>query len=467
MFKLLRYYSVASLAAVLATAVLLTWFYRQVAIQGIAQLTERSNTELAQLAMNPIKPALLAYLVAAADVRPGDAGVALPPELVRSISTAMREEQFIARIKFYNPHGVVVFSTVPAQIGDDQSRNPGFITAMRGGVGSELVYRDSFNSFEGTTEEDNLMQTYLPVRAGPAEPIRGVFELYADVNSLVRQNERTELTVLAGALLIMSALYAALVLIVRHASNIIERQQRTINERNETLKLLADHMLKTEESRNQKIAFELRERVAQILAAVKLKAESGQPDAGAAGGAAAPENSMIPMLQDAIHEVRAIATDLRPASLDDLGLLPTLQWLCRELEQRHRGIRIEPRISVQEKDVPGQLKGILYGIAMSVLGDMAEHPGTAPLRLSLSLHDGDTLVLLIDETASGASGVAHAPGQPRLRAGFARMEELTTLSGGAFAVSHHAHGGTSLRAAWNRRVIEAEEFTAIRHVRSA
>ena len=50
MFRLLRYYSVASLIAVLATAVMLTWFYRQVAIEGIVQLAERSNLTLARAA---------------------------------------------------------------------------------------------------------------------------------------------------------------------------------------------------------------------------------------------------------------------------------------------------------------------------------------------------------------------------------------------------------------------------------
>lgn len=59
MFKLLRYYSAASLVAIFAAAVLLIWFYRQVAIQGIVQLAERSNMNLAQIAMDPIKPELL------------------------------------------------------------------------------------------------------------------------------------------------------------------------------------------------------------------------------------------------------------------------------------------------------------------------------------------------------------------------------------------------------------------------
>jgi signal transduction histidine kinase len=448
MFKLLRFYSVASLIAVLSTAVLLTWFYRQVAIQGIVHLAERGNMNLAQLAMNPIKPALLAFLDTTSDLRPGSAGPALPLELARAISAVMQEDHFIARIKIYNPQGLVVFSTTPAQLGDDQSRNEGFIAAIRGGVGSELVYRDTFNSFDGVTEEDNLMQTYLPIRAGPAEPIRGVFELYGDVNNLMHQTERTQVIVMTGAFFILLALYAVLILIVRHANGTIERQQRTITERTETLALLADHMLKTEESQKQKIAFELHEGVAQTLAALKLKAESRQNDPKANDARLGSPDSIIPMLQEAIQEVRSIATDLRPASLDDLGLLPTIDWLCREFEQRQSGIRIERRISLEERDIPAPLKGILYRIIMSALGDMAQQPNTRQIELVLRVYDNVLSLLINDQATMETADTPLTDIKPQLHAGFARMEELTTLSGGAFTASHHPDGGTTLRAEW-------------------
>jgi signal transduction histidine kinase len=448
MFKLLRYYSAASLVVVLATAVLLTWFYRQVAVAGIVHLAERNNLNLAQVVMNPIKPALLQFLDASAELGAGSASPPLPPELARSISTVMREDSFIARIKIYNRRGVVVFSTTPTQVGNDQSQNEGFITAIRGGVGSELVYRDTFNSFDRVTEEDNLVQTYLPVRAGPAEPIRGVFELYGDVNNLMHQAERTQMTVAAGAILILLALYATLVAIVHHANNTIELQQRTIRERNETLAALSAHMLKAEELHKQKIAFELHEGVAQTLAALKLKAESGRYDRKVGNGPAGAVDSMIPALQDAIQEVRSIATDLRPAILDDMGLLPTIDWLCREFEERHPDIRVEQRISLQEHDIPLPLKGILYRIIMSVLGDTAQLPATEMVRLALRIKK-NVLILLIDYFANEQPARMDAlPGETRPHLEAARMEQLATLSGGAFSGRNLFGGRTTLRAAW-------------------
>jgi len=448
-FKLLRFYSIASLAAVLVTAVLLAWLYRQVAISGIVQLAERTNMTLANAAMNPIKPVLFEYLDTAADFGRGSATPPpLPPELINSIK-ALMQDRTVVRVKIFNRHGVVVFSTKPSQIGDDQNPNEGFNIAINGGVGSSLIYRDTFNAFDRATEEDNLMQTYLPVRASPAEPIHGVFELYTDVNRLVHQTERTEFIVVTGSVLILSLLYGTLILIVRRANKTIELQQRTISERTETLELLSAQMLKSEEANKQKLALELHEGLAQTLAALKLKAENGKQD-HADDATAGSAQSIIPALQEAIQEVRTLATDLRPSSLDDLGLLPTINWLCRELEQRHPDIRIERHIALQEQDIPKPLKAILYRVIVSVLNDLAQHTRSGSVHLGLWL-DGDTLTLLIDDTAAEAldtTAVPMAKIDPRLRAGFARMEELTTLSGGTFSASAHSGGGTALRASW-------------------
>jgi signal transduction histidine kinase len=453
MFKLLRYYAVASFIAILATVVLLTWFYRQVAIEGIVQLVERNNLTLARTAMSSMNPALLSFLDTTADFHPGNPiHRQLPPELAESIKMLMRS-QSIVRIKIYNRQGMVVFSTKPSQIGTDLHDNAGFIAAINGDVNNTLIYRDTFNSFDRATEEDNLMQSYLPVRHSPVDPIRGVFEIYTDVNNLVHQTERTEFIILAGAILILSALYAALILIVRHANEIIEQQQHTILERTETLKSLSAQMLTREETHKQRIAVELHEGLAQTLSAVKLKVEKVRAHK-ASDEDDKSVDSIIPVLQQAIQEVRTIATNLRPSSLDDIGLLPTIKRLCSEFEERHPDTHIERQISLQEQDIPPPLKIIIYRIIVSVLADMENQPSIRRIHLALWLED-DNLVLMMDDTTTDAldsTAIPLANIDPQLRTGFAGMEELTTLSGGVFTASHHARGGATLRAAWSQLV---------------
>lgn len=453
MFKLLRYYAVASFIAIVATIVLLTWFYRQVAIEGIVHLVERNNMALAHSAMSSMKPALLSFLDTTADFHPGNPiHRQLPPELAESIKTLMRG-QSVVRIKIYNRQGVVVFSTKPSQIGHNQRNNAGFIAAINGDVSNTLIYRDTFNSFDRATEEDNLMQSYLPVRHSPVDPIRGVFEIYTDVNNLVHQTERTEFIILSGAILILSVLYVTLILIVRHANEIIEQQQHTILERTETLKSLSAQMLTREETQKKSIAVELHEGLAQTLSAVKLKVEKGRSHK-ASDEDDGSVDSIIPVLQQAIQEVRTIATNLRPSSLDDIGLLPTINRLCREFEEQYPNIHTDRHISLQEQDIPPPLKIVIYRIIVSVLADMAKQPNMGRIHIALWLED-DNLVVMIDNTASGAldsTAIPMAKIDPQLRTGFAGMEELTTLSGGVFTASHHARGGATLRAAWSQLV---------------
>jgi signal transduction histidine kinase len=450
MFKLLRLYTVGSLLAVLITALLIGLFYRQVAIQGIMQLAERNNLALARTALNSVKPELIDYLDTVA--QPGFIDVGLhspPPELAAAIRMLMHDNAVI-RIKIYNQHGMVAYSTKAAQIGSDQRDNGGFISAINGRVADALIYRDTFNSFDKDTEEDNLMQTYIPIRASPTDPVRGVFEIYTDVNDLVHRNERTEFLIIVGVLLILTTLYVALLLVVRRAHRTIESQHQTIRERTETLEILSARMLKSEESNKKKIAIELHEGLAQTLSAVKLSLENNRKKINGDDTVSQSMASIIPVLQSAIEDVRTIATELRPSSIDDLGLLTTINSLCRSFQQQRPKIRIRQDIPLQEKDIPAPLKVILYRIIVLALDDIALNTDSDRILIALR-RDDETLTLMVDDSPSSPSDMVATTLtgiDPNPESRFAKMLELTTLSGGTFAAARPATGRIMLRAAW-------------------
>jgi signal transduction histidine kinase len=235
-----------------------------------------------------------------------------------------------------------------------------------------------------------------------------------------------------------------LLLVVRCAGAGIEQQQRAIRERSETLEFLSAHLLRSEESDKQKIAADLHEGVAQTLAALKMELESR-----ARKPAPAPVDALVPALQDAIQEVRAIATGLRPASLDELGLLPTLASLGRQLQQRHAHLQIEIGMEVDEEEVPMLLKVILYRIVASVLDELAHARDPRRVRIGLLIEE-DRLVLSIEHRLSETT--AH-DGRARARGhlGLGRMEELTTLTGGQFSIARHPDGATLIRSSWPDR----------------
>src|SRR2546423_4003056 len=265
----------------------------------------------------------------------------------------------VVRLKIYNAGGVVVFSTKFEQLGERHEKNGGFESALAGRVVSSLTYRDSFNPFDRQTEDDNLIQSYIPVRRSATEPIVGVFEIYTDGNPLVSRNERAELQILAGVGAILALLYIALLYVVRGASRIIERQQQTIRERTAALELLSAQMLSSEQQEKRRMALELHEGLAQTLCSIKVHLED-RLERLRGGDANGAEERVIPILQRAIDDVRNLASRLRPSSLDELGLLPTLEWLCHSFEQRHPDMRVHQNLALPQADPPAPLKIVIF-----------------------------------------------------------------------------------------------------------
>jgi len=441
MFRLLRFYSIASFISVFITAALLTFFFRQVNIHWINQLAEDSNTALAQTALNSIKPALLRYLDTVENSPPQTPPHRrLPVELSSAIENVMHGTP-VVRLKIYDRNGITAFSTKTSQIGVNQSLNPGFATAIGGRIANKLIYRDSFNPFDQATEEDNLIQTYIPVRNGPGTPIQGVFEIYTDVNQMVRKNEHILFIIFLGAELIMAALFTILVLVVRRASQHIDTQQQGIRERMATLELLSNQLLNSDELEKKKIAFELHEGLAQTLSAIKANVESSRQLIGANNQKAKSLESIVPVIQSAIQEVRSIATELRPSSLDELGLIPTIRWFCNEFERRHPGIQIERALATAEENIPLTLKIVIYRIIESTFNNIMQHPHDEWIRLALQI-DNAAITLKIGCTLETVQ-------LPDLQLRFAEAQERTILSSGIFSATRDPSGKVTLTSTWS------------------
>lgn len=446
MFKLLRFYSIASFISIFITAAFLTLFYRQVTIQWITRLAEESNTALAQTTLNSIRPALLKHLDAVTKAGPqGSAPQKFPAELAASIENVMQGTS-VVRFKIYNRNGIVIFSSDASQIGTDQSRKEGFMTAISGKIASGLIYRDRFNPFDKITTKDNLLESYVPVRSGQGGPIHGVFETYTDLTQMVRENERILLVILLGGELIMAALFATLLLVVRRANQHLETQQQGILKRAATLEILSNRLLNSDEQEKKKIAFDLHEGLAQTLSAIKLNVENSRQLIGVSNENAKALESIVPVIQSAIQEVRSIATELRPSSLDELGLIPTIGWFCREFERLHPEIQVEPALSIAEENIPAALKIVIYRIIESAFNNIAQHPHAEQIQLALQI-ENDTITLKISSALEELS--ARQEQHPDLQLRFAEIQERTIQSSGIFSATQDQTGKeVTLTSSW-------------------
>lgn len=445
MFRIIRYFSIASFVCIVIAATALTAGFRHIAIREIVEIGESSSVALAEAALTSVRRELLQFLDKADRATPGSLPEQqLPPALAHEIDAVMHVRS-VARIKIYDDKGWVVHATRRASIGTNQSDNPGVIAALSGNVASKLVYRDSFNAFDRRTEEDNLIQTYVPIVDAEDEPARGVFEIYTDVNPMVKHTEQAQLQLIGGGALIMALLYLALLAVVRYAERIITRQQDEIREHTATLERLSASMLHNQEDEKKRIAFDLHEGVAQTLSAVKMSVENAARQQALAGkGDAAALQPMVQAVKEAINEVRAVALNLRPSSLDGLGLIATIRWFCREFMKLHPDIIAEHDIGLAEDDVPAPLKIIVYRVLEEACRAIGRQDDVTRVHVALAAADATIDLSIEYEATRELTGIDGADSD------LANARERTLLSGGSFAISGNASGGRTVRASWLR-----------------
>jgi len=93
---------------------------------------------------------------------------------------------------------------------------------------------------------------------------------------------------------------------------------------------------------------------------------------------------IIKMVQLCNDETRKIMNNLRPAMLDDLGLLTTINWYCREFQNINPHLTIQKEILVSEDDLPDPIKIVAYRVMQEALNNAAKHSQGDTLFLSFS-----------------------------------------------------------------------------------
>ncbi len=456
MFNLLRHYAITSLIGIAVAAVLLVAFYRQLELQEGMELIRKNDQALAENVLNSVRPELSEYLASISKSGPQEISRAPVPASLASVIAQTMKDASLAEVKVYNNLGVIAYSSRPGQIGTVEADRTGFISASGGKAISNFNYRDTFSGLGQAGPEQNLAHTYVPVRSGRTGPVSGVFSISTDLSPLAAQNEHEVFAVITGIVSILALLYCVLLVTVIRAQRIINAQQATIRDRTANLEALSAQMLRDQEIEKQKLATGLHEDLAQTLSAIKLRIEDSLDPARAGKSGPASLTTAVSALQGVIEELQHTAMDLRPSSLDELGLLPTVRWYCRQIEQMHPGIRIDQEIAVQEDEIPGQLKIAIYRIIETVLKDFAGYASSDRIQLALRRTAGG-VTLAIDDIpeASNITPLAPASGVPDLRRRFVLAQERTTLSGGTFSAAKNRHGGITLNADWN---VPAEQF---------
>jgi PAS domain S-box-containing protein len=228
------------------------------------------------------------------------------------------------------------------------------------------------------------------------------------------------------------------------------RAEQGLRESESELRLLSAQLLTAQEQERKRIASELHDGIGQSLSAVKFSVEDALrllAEKSAQKSARSLE-SVIPKIQAAIEEVRRMSMDLRPSTLDDLGIIPTLAWFFRQFEAIYDDIRVVKKIDIQENDVPVPLKTTIFRIMQEAMNNVAKH-GKAGMASVTLRRLGDTLEMLIQDDGQGFSVEEVSVRESQHRGfGLASMRERAEFSGGSYSISSAKGDGTRIRVAW-------------------
>jgi PAS domain S-box-containing protein len=221
----------------------------------------------------------------------------------------------------------------------------------------------------------------------------------------------------------------------------------------EELRRLSAQLLEAQERERKRVARELHDGLGQTLSAMKFRIENaiGELDPEQHAESADALKNLVSTAQRAIEEVRIISKNLWPSILDDLGLLPTISWFCREFVEMHPHVYIEREIAVEEDGVPDALKITIYRILQEAMNNVARHSRASELSLSLKEEDG-RLHLTIRDNGVGFDTDSTIPPEGLDRGlGLASMKERAELSNGMFSIRSRPGSGTTILASWKSK----------------
>ncbi|QCP48907.1 sensor histidine kinase [Trinickia violacea] len=198
-------------------------------------------------------------------------------------------------------------------------------------------------------------------------------------------------------------LYARLAALTRR-----DLQERMRVKELEHLGLLSAGIQAAREEEQKRIARELHDDLGQRLTAIKIDLtmfEADLQDRAMSPELRAQAQSMQSLIDETVTSVRRIAAGLRPVALDDLGLVPALEWLARDFETRY-GIPVLLDFPTGEPSFNSGASTAVFRIVQEALTNVARHAQATQVHVQATLVDDAWRVIVAD---NGRGIAADAP----------------------------------------------------------
>jgi Signal transduction histidine kinase len=145
------------------------------------------------------------------------------------------------------------------------------------------------------------------------------------------------------------------------------------------------------------------------------------------------------LAETSMASIRNMALLLRPSMLDDLGLVPALEWQARETA-RHTGLIVKVQADDPGDGLPEEYRTCVYRVVQEALHNISRHAGASRAQIGLQ-RDASQLRLSIQDDGRGFNP-KHQRGL-----GLLGMQERVTHLGGRFDLQSEPGHGTRIEIA--------------------
>ncbi len=208
-----------------------------------------------------------------------------------------------------------------------------------------------------------------------------------------------------------------------------------LTSRSESLRQLFHRAVTAQEAERQRVARELHDETGQALTALVLQLKALQDETD-------PEiirdriNGLRYLASQTLEEIRRLSIDLRPAALDDLGLIPAIHRYVEACAERN-GISIQFSTTDSLGRLPSDTEIVLYRAVQEGLTNVVRHAKAHQAQVILERVDRMVILTIADD------GTGIDPNQKnRSGLGLAGMRERATMAGGQLHVFSTPEIGT-------------------------
>lgn len=231
--------------------------------------------------------------------------------------------------------------------------------------------------------------------------------------------------------------------VVRHSKDQYQRLFLESRNMQRKLRQLTRQVISAQEDERRKISRELHDEVVQTLVGINVQLTAlGR---GASNGVENLKASIVRTQKLVVHSVNAVhqfARELRPALLDDLGLIPALHAYSKSLAARkHFKIQLTAFAGVEALAIAKRT--VLYRVAQEALTNVSRHADATEVAITLSKAPGAVRMEIRDNGKAFSVEQTLRSGS-HTRLGLVGMKERVEMVGGHLAIESAAGHGTSV-----------------------